>query len=233
MDEACWYPVAGEANNVWYVMPHIGERITLYMSSEEENAVAMTATRGTGGEMAKTKSMSKPTEKYMETKWNKKLALHEGDIELDIPTINVMLNENSITVTSNDKINIETKTDLNLGRTEFVQTIDGVEVVTIEETKNISIETTELLTLKIVKSDTTIELNENSDIHSIIYTSFMDGENKAPMALLSSKGQEAGEQATKAKAEAEAKAKAEAESEGRSRSQSEGRGRSGERKGRN
>jgi hypothetical protein len=43
--KARWYPFAAEANNVCYVMPHVGERINLHITDGGENAIAMTATR--------------------------------------------------------------------------------------------------------------------------------------------------------------------------------------------
>jgi hypothetical protein len=189
-------------------MPHKGERVNLHLTDSGESAVIITATRGSGGEMAKTKSMSKPTEKYMETKWNKKLALHEGNMELDIPTVNISFDEKSVTVVSNYKIIFETKTDINLGKTEFGANAQGSGV---EETKKITLAAEELVTLQVTNKNSVIELDENNTIHSFLDDVLMEGSNKVPMPTLVSQGQEAGKAAEEAKkAEEERKAAAEA-----------------------
>ena len=74
--------------------------------------------------MATTKSMSKPTEKRMETKWDGLLALREGSIEVGIPAVNVRLDEGGIGVVSNDSIRVESRTGLAMGRVEL-EYVDG------------------------------------------------------------------------------------------------------------
>ncbi|MCL2610825.1 MAG: hypothetical protein FWE02_04005 [Defluviitaleaceae bacterium] len=166
VSEAFWYPCKAEANNVWYTMPHIGEKINLQISDLKETGLCMTETRGTEVQMGTPRSLSKPTEKYMLTKWQKQLALHEEDIEWDIPQINILMTEESVFIDSNDKITIETDTEMNIGKTEFIYFEDGQKKVRIEETKNITFEVDELLTFQVVSTESVIELDEYNRIHS-------------------------------------------------------------------
>jgi len=175
VDEAFWYPCKAEANNVWYVMPHIGERVSLHIADIKETGLCMTETRGTEAQMGIPRSLSKPTEKYMLTKWHKQLALHEEDIEWDIPPINILMTEDSVFVESNDKITIQTHTELNLGRSEFAYTdigrgriIAGQRGTVVEETKDITLEAEELITLQVTSTESIIELDEYNRIHSPI-----------------------------------------------------------------
>ena len=170
-DEAFWYPCAGESSNVCYTMPHIGERVNLHIVDSDETGLCMTGTRGTEGEMATTRSMAKPTEKCMETKWHMQMALHERDIEWDMPTVNIRMDEDSITVTSNDKITIESRNEINIGKVET------------EKTRNIEIEAEELLTLKVTSSESIIELDEYNRIHALRNIKVY-GSNKEPVPVV-------------------------------------------------
>ncbi len=146
-------------------MPHIGEKIRIYFPTmRAAQAITMTNTRGSNGEMATTKTLNKPTiiakicnelvrlfwkknneEKYLDTKLGKQVALHEGDIDVNTPLISMVLDEENITLDSNQNIEITANEVLNVGRSEF-KYIDenNVEQVRIEETQSISIETEEL-----------------------------------------------------------------------------------------
>ena len=183
VDEAFWYPCVQEANNVWYTMPHKDERINLYVTAADETAISMTNTRGTTGDMATTGTMAKPTEKHMETKWNRHMALHEDDIQFDVLTINVTMDEESVKVTSNDKINITSNTDINLGRTVFWYTENGELKERIEETKNICLEADELITVKVSSSESAIELDAYNELHALRRTQFR-GSNRLPMPIV-------------------------------------------------
>ncbi|MCL1935163.1 MAG: hypothetical protein FWF57_02130 [Defluviitaleaceae bacterium] len=166
-EKAFWYPCKAEANNVWYVMPHLDERVNLHITDIKENSLCMTETRGTKKQMGTPRSLSKPTEKYMLTKWDKQLALHEEDIEWDIQPINILMTEESVFIESTNKITIETDTELNIGKTEFVYFENGEKKVRIEETKNITFEAEELVTFQVSSTESVIELDEYNKIHSL------------------------------------------------------------------
>jgi len=166
VSEAFWYPCKAEANNVWHVMPHIGERVNLHIADIHETGLCMTETRGTEAQMGTPKSLSNPNEKYMLTKWNKQMALHEEDIEWDILKINILMTEESVYVDSNDTIIIETDAEMNIGKTEFVYFENGQKRVRIEETENITFEAEELLTFQVTSTESIIELDEYNRIHS-------------------------------------------------------------------
>ena len=166
VDGAFWYPCKAEANNVWYVMPHIGERVNLHIVDIHETGLCMTETRGTEAQMGTPRSLSNPNEKYMLTKWKKQMALHEEDIEWNIPLINILMTEESIYVDSNDKITIETDEEMNIGKTEFVYFENGQKKIRVEETENITFEAEELLTFQVTDTESVIELDEYNRIHS-------------------------------------------------------------------
>jgi hypothetical protein len=111
-----------------------------------------------------------------------------------------MFNEQSINVVSNDKIIFETKTDMSIGKTVFPGAKDQPPVV--EETKRVSFTSEELITLKVANTNSVIELDENTDVHTLVSNTLMDGTNKAPMLVLTSQGQAAGEAQKQAEAEA-------------------------------
>ena len=164
---ACWYPCAAEANNVWYTMPHIGARVNVHIWDMSEMGLVMTLARGTEGEMATTKSMSKPTEKRMETKWAGVLALQEGSIEVGIPAVNVSLDEASIEVVSNDRISVESRTGLAIGRVEFEYVDEqGLRQVDVLQTRRLDIEAAELVTLRVTGSDSVIQLGANAEVYA-------------------------------------------------------------------
>ena len=188
IEEGYWFPYAGESNQVWYNMPHVGEFINIYFPASDESQVITMSTRR-GDSVRETPSLSKPTEKYFETKWNKTMALHEGDILFNTPLMSITLDEESISVVSNDKINIETTTDINIGKSVF-QTKDG-EVT--EETKNIKMETEDLTTFCVENGNNAIELDTDSAIY-VLTTSKMKGSVKANLPNLTSKGQQEKEQ---------------------------------------
>jgi len=134
------------------------------------------------------------------------MALHEGDILFNTPLMSITLDEESISVVSNDKINIETTTDINIGKSVF-QTKDG-EVT--EETKNIKMETEDLTTFCVENGNNAIELDTDSAIY-VLTTSKMEGSVKANLPNITSEGQQEKEAVQKAQAEAERKAREEAE----------------------
>jgi len=166
VSEAFWYPCKEEANNVWHVMPHIGERVNLHISDINETGLCMTETRGVEEQMGTPRSLSKPTEKYMLTKWHQQMALHEEDIEWDTVLVNITMDEESVYVDSNDTINIETETEINIGRTEFVYFENGQKRVRVEETENITLEAEELITVQVIETESVIELDEYNRIHT-------------------------------------------------------------------
>ena len=165
--DAFWYPCKAEANNVWYTMPHIGERVNLHITDIRENGLCMTETRGLENQMGTPRSISAPTEKYMLTQWHKQLALHETDIEFDIPAINMLMTEESIYVNSNDKIGIETETEINIGKTEFIYLENNEKRKRIEETTNITFEAEELVTFQISNTESVIEFDEYNRVHTL------------------------------------------------------------------
>jgi len=189
VSEAFWYPCKEEANNVWHVMPHIGERVNLHIADIKETGLCMTETRGTDKQMGTPRSLKKPTEKYMLTKWNKQMALHEGDIEWDTVQVNITMDEESVFVDSNDKITIETETKINLGRTEFIYFENGEKRVRIEETKNITLEAEELLTFQVVNTESVIELDEYNRIHTPSKIKEYGG-HSAPNPIVEKRGDE-------------------------------------------
>ena len=189
--EAHWYPMAYESNQVWYTMPHVGEHINLCVTDEIHSGYGMTDVRGKTGKMAVTPVMGKPTEKYMQTQWGKTTALHEGDIEFDTQATNLVMDEESIHVFSNDIIVIHIENEINLGRTVgLVPTECGQMIEVAEETKNITIEAEEMLTFRVLDHGTAIEMTELTEYHTLLDLIHHDGTNKAPMPLLSSPGQE-------------------------------------------
>jgi len=95
------------------------------------------------------------------------LALHEGDIEWDIPLINITMDEESVCVDSNDKIIIVSATEINIGKTEDLG----------EETKDISIVAEDLLTAKVTSTQSVIELDEYNKFHPMANTIY-SGSNK-------------------------------------------------------
>jgi hypothetical protein len=159
-------------------MPHKGERINLHIADNEETGLCMACTRGKGGEMAETASMSKPTEKYMETKWDKKMALHEGDIEFDNLSNNVKFDEESITVTSNDKIEIDGGNNMNIGKTEGSSEK--------KETQTITVEAEDMITLKVTSTESAIELTEYNEFHTSSKVK-VSGSNTAPVPIVTRK----------------------------------------------
>lgn len=183
IEDARWYPYVSLNQNTWFTMPHIGERVGLHIIDTEETAVVQSVTRGTTGKVAKAKNMSKPTEKIMSTKWHKNFALHEGDVEISIPTVTVKLDEENITVTSNDKINIDATHDINIGKTTIV-TKDGV---IVQETKNINIEAEDLLTFWVTNKMNAIELDSYTTVSALINT-HMEGKNKSALPVISYEG---------------------------------------------
>ncbi len=196
VDIAHWFPYSAEANNVWYTMPHIGERVKVqFPTMIEAEALTMCSNRGNSGEIATVSTMNKPTEKYMDTKWGKQVALHEGDIDINIALMSMVLDEKNITIESNQNIVIEAKDELNLGRSEFISyDKDNNKIVKIEETKNITIETEELATLSVINTGTTIELEENNLIIPLGKVRMVGYEQKGYPSIVS-EGQTAGEQA--------------------------------------
>ena len=189
--EAHWYPMAYESNQVWYAMPHIGEHINLCVTDEIHSGYGMTDVRGRTGKMAVTPVMGKPTEKYMQTQWGKTTALHEGDIEFDTQATNVVMDEESIHIFSNDKIVIHIENEINLGRTVgLVPTECGQMIEVAEETKNITLEAEKMLTFRVLNYGTAIDMTEFTEYHTLLDLIHHDGTNKAPMPLLSSPGQE-------------------------------------------
>ena len=189
--EAHWYPMAYESNQVWYAMPHVGEHINLCVTDEIHSGYGMTDVRGRTGKMAVTPVMGKPTEKYMQTKWGKTTALHEGDIEFDTKATNVVMDEESIHIFSNDKIVIDIEDEINLGRTVGIVPKEcGQMIEVVEETKNITLEAEEMITFRVLDYGTAIELTGFTEYHTLLDLIHHDGTNKAPMPLLSSPGQE-------------------------------------------
>ena len=170
VDKAFWYPCKAEANNVWYTMPHIGERVYLHIVDITETGLCMTETRRDREQPVEEgigRPLRKPTEKYMLTKWHQQMALHEKDIEWDSnESVNILMTEESVYIESNDTINIETDTEINIGKTELTYFENGEKRTRVEETKNIIFEAEELLTFKVTNTESVIELDEYNKIHS-------------------------------------------------------------------
>ncbi|MCL2610968.1 MAG: hypothetical protein FWE02_04735, partial [Defluviitaleaceae bacterium] len=61
---------------------------------------------------------------------------------------------------------IETDTEMNIGKTEFVYFENGQKRIRIEETENITFEADELITFQVTSTESIIELDEYNRIHS-------------------------------------------------------------------
>ncbi len=194
-DTAHWFPYSAEANNVWYTMPHIGEKIRIHFPTmRAADVITMSSTRGSSGEMATTKTMNKPTEKYMDTKWGKQVALHEGDIDVNTPLMSMVLDEENITLDSSQNIEITANEVLNLGRSVFTyKDSNGAVQTKIEETQSITIETEELCTVSVTSFGTVIELDEDNFMMPQDKVK-MEGSVKDGFADMGSPGQDGGEQ---------------------------------------
>lgn len=141
--------------------------------------------------MATTPAMSKPTEKYMQTRWGKTMALNEGTIQFDTQTTNMTLDEESIHIFCNDKLVVDTEYDINIGRTVgFVPTDCGQMTEVARETKNIKVEAEEPITFRVTNTNTAIDITELTEYHALMDMIHHNGTNKAPMPMLSSEGQE-------------------------------------------
>ncbi len=209
---AHWFPYSAEANNVWYTMPHIGEKIRIYFPTmREAEAITMSSTRGSSGEIATNKTMNKPTEKYLDTKWGKQVALKESNVNVNTPLMSMILDEENITLDSNQNIEITANEVLNVGRSEFTYTdLNGVVQTKIEETQSITIETEELCTVSVTSTGTVIELDEDNFIMPQDKVK-MEGTVKDGFANMGSPGQDGGAQAEAEKEQAELEKTAEEE----------------------
>jgi len=191
IDKAHWYPMSYESNQVWHVMPHVGEKVNICILDEHGTGIGMADVRGTTGRMASTPSMSNPKEKCIETKWGKTLALREQSVELDTQTVNISMGEDSIYVFSNDSISIATDTTVNFGHSECAAPAAGGQMEAVVcDTKNIQAEAEELMTFKVTGTQASFELTDIAELHSLTDRIKFSGRNRAPMALLSSPGQE-------------------------------------------
>jgi len=166
VSDAFWYPCKAEANNVWYVMPHIGERVSLYIADMKEIGLCMTQIRGKEEQMGTPGSLSKPTEKYMLTKWHQQIALREEDIEWDSVLVKIILDEDCIYVDSNDIIEIATEIELNVGKAEFDYFENGRRRSGRGETKNILLRAENLITMQVIETESVIELDRHARIHA-------------------------------------------------------------------
>ena len=196
--------MAAESNHVWYTMPHIGETVNVCIEDDNGTGFITTEVRGRTGKMATTPTMAKPTEKYMQTQWGKTMALHEGDIEFDTQLMNVLMTEEEIHFFSNDRLTIDGDERIHFGRNEFeVINADGEVEIVIEETERIKVEAEELLTFVVTSTQAVLELDKNSNWHSLLEIIRFIGRQFAPQTVLASEGQQAGQDAIE-KAEAEA-----------------------------
>ncbi|GAB6087300.1 contractile injection system protein, VgrG/Pvc8 family [Alkaliphilus crotonatoxidans] len=194
-EEAHWFPYSPEANNAWYSMPHMGTKINLYFpNTNPSQAMAITTERGGRAEKQKNPNMEKTTEKIFETKWGKELKLKEDHINIETGLMNVKLDENSIEVVSNDKIIIQAANDLNIGKTITKAIIEGKETEIIKESKNITIEAEELITLKVNSTSSSVELDIDNRLSSQLVLE-LEGDLKSPLPMIESEGQQAKQQA--------------------------------------
>jgi hypothetical protein len=201
--KAHWFPYSAEANNVWYNMPHINNRISVYFPSVyESEAMTMTAAR-TGEDKFSNPNVSKPTEKFFETKWGKEMSLKEDSINFNTSLMNVVLDEESISVISNDKIQIQTSDDINIGKRIVI--IDDEEVII--ETPNILFEAEKLLTFMVKNLSSSVELEINNKIHANKFFR-VEGAIKSTLPTLTSEGQAEQEKAKADEVSAQEKAKA-------------------------
>jgi len=166
VSEAFWYPCKAEASNVWYTMPHIGERVSLYIADMNEVGLCMAEIRGAEEQMGTPGSLSKPTEKYMLTKWHQQMALREDDIELDSVLVNIVMDEDCIYVDSNDIIEIAAGIEMNVGKAEFEFFENGQRRSGRGETKNILLRAENLITMQVVETESVIELDRHARIHA-------------------------------------------------------------------
>ncbi len=176
-------------------MPHIGEKIRIYFPTiREAEVITMTNAHGSSGEMSTTRTMNKPTEKYLDTKWGKQVALHGGDVDINTPLMSMVLDEENIILDSNQNIEIKANEVLNIGRSEFKYIEENnVEQVKIEETQSISIETEELCTVSVTSFGTVIELDEDNLMMPLDKV-IMEGSIKNGFADMGSAEQNAGEE---------------------------------------
>ncbi len=195
-DTAHWFPYSAEANNVWYTMPHIGENIRIYFPTmRAAEAITMSSTRGSSGEIATNKTLNKPTEKYLDTKWGKQVALKESNVNVNTPLMSMVLDEENITLDSNQNIEITANEVLNVGKSVFTYTDSNGAVQTkIEETQSITIETEELCTVSVTSFSTVIELDEDNFMMPQDKVK-MEGSVKDGFADMGSPGQNGGTQA--------------------------------------
>ena len=79
VDLAFWFPYAAHSNNVFYCMPEIGEKASLYFSNADESSgIAMNSVRSNGGNCSQT---SNPRIKYMSIPSGQRIMLDETSLD--------------------------------------------------------------------------------------------------------------------------------------------------------
>ena len=119
--EACWFPFASQANNLFYCMPEIGTSISLYFSdSDEAGGIAMNAVRRNGGNCSKT---SNPQMKYMGTPEGKEFKLGGTDIDFTAHEKLFMKMDagNGVLIQSHENLTVFTKQKLFMEAKELIK----------------------------------------------------------------------------------------------------------------